>query len=148
MNKGFTLIELLVSMGIIAVLTSMAVFNFNQARIRARDVQRKSDLGQLVKALELYKNDNSGKYPAVGGFQGNLLPDYLKTQIVDPKGSDWSTYQYKPDASLKTYNLMACLENKTDDSKANTTQCAVFSTTGCSCGGLSKTGVMYVISNP
>ena len=54
-QKGFTLIELLVTMGIIAVLTGMAVFNFNQSRERARDVQRKSDLGQLVKALSYIK---------------------------------------------------------------------------------------------
>ena len=57
-HTGFTLIELLVAIGIVAVLTGMAAFNFNQSRVRARDIQRKSDLSQLQKAMELYRNDN------------------------------------------------------------------------------------------
>lgn len=162
-NKGFTLIELLVTMGIVAVLSGLAVFNFNQARLRARDVQRKSDLSQLTKALELYKNDHGSKYlvpdlevtgPDSTLFQSALLDDgYIKTNFVDPKGTAWGKYQYLS-SDGKTYYLMACLENTADTTKAEAAKCILFqpngvnpSGTNCLCGESYK-GVMYVLTNP
>lgn len=146
-QSGFTLIELLVTMGIIAVLTGMAVFNFNQSRIRARDVQRKSDLSQLVKALELYKIDN-GSYPVISNFQQPLLDnEYTKVTFNDPKGSDWAVYEYvNPGDNVMKYALMACLENKADSVRAVADQCALFDTS-CVCG-IANAGVMYVVNNP
>lgn len=149
---GFTLIELLVAMGIIAVLTGMAAFNFNQSRVRARDVQRKNDLSQLQKAMELYKND-TGSYPDVD-YQTILLGpgEYIKNTFSDPKGTEWITYQYEPAIGFKSYYLMACLENSADAAKeTDTTICQNFTsdtTDICSCGSPSKTGAMYIISNP
>lgn len=151
MNKGFTLIELLVSMGIVAVLTGMAVFNFNQSRVRARDVSRKSDLSQLQKALELYKNDQ-GKYPLVNqtpyvldqtvNLKNN---DYIKYIFNDPRPSDqWPAYQYRSD-DQKNYYLMACLENTADQTKSTGTICEKFGS-DCSCN--SSKGVMYIITQP
>ncbi len=153
-QKGFTLIELLVAMGIIAVLTGMAAFNFNQSRVRARDVQRKSDLSQLQKAMELYKNDNDGSYPDKANYQSTLLGgEYIKSTFNDPKGSEWKAYTYEPAAvGLKTYYLMACLENPADSTKTtDTTICQNFTsdtTDICGCGISTKTGAMYIISNP
>jgi len=160
-QAGFTLIELLVTMGIIAVLTGMAVFNFNQSRMRARDVQRKSDLGQLIKALELYKIDN-GAYPGpyetppdTDNFQQTLLNgEYAKVNFNDPKGTDWGKYMYvNPGSDTMKYSLMACLENKADSVRAAVSQCTLFPNnqdpaTPCICGGTSFSGVMYVVSNP
>lgn len=152
-NTGFTLIELLVAMGIMAVLTGMAAFNFNQSRLRARDVQRKNDLTQLQKALELYKNDFN-EYPATD-YQGNLKSPvpYIRVNFVDPRGAEWTDYQYYSAAPNKTYYLMACLENAADATKAtDETSCALFSTLNdpCLCGNSpsTRTGVMYIITNP
>lgn len=64
-NTGFTLIELLVVVGIIGILASAVLANFNATRVRARDVQRKADLGQLRNALQLFHNDYD-QYPASG----------------------------------------------------------------------------------
>ena len=161
-QKGFTLIELLVTMGVIAVLTGMAVFNFNQSRMRARDVQRKSDLGQLMSALELYKIDNGSypvntHYPAIdknNEFQTLLLGgEYTKTTFVDPKGSSWQNYYYTNNGGSKMkYSIMTCLENKADTARANTTQCGYFpnnqgGNVPCICG-TNFAGTMYVVSNP
>jgi len=146
-HKGFTLIELLVSMGIIAVLTGMAVFNFNQSRMRARDVQRKSDVSQLQKAMELYKNDNR-TYPADTNFQTTLIDGgYTKVTFNDPKGAEWYTYRYLPALDLRTYYLVACLENNGDSTKATSAQCSDAELDGCMCGD-SSTGVSYILSNP
>lgn len=170
-NKGFTLIELLVTMGIIAVLTGMAVFNFNQSRMRARDVQRKSDLSQMVKALELYKNDNrvypvnpsypvaDGKGEDIGSVQTELLNgEYIQAVFVDPKGSDWQNYQYNTgEGTTRNYWLMACLENTSDSTRATIDECSAHFNNGrggderCMCGGSdiqNYTGAMYIITNP
>lgn len=151
---GFTLIELLVAMGIMAVLTGMAAFNFNQSRVRARDVQRKNDIKQLQNAVELYKNDNN-RYPVKANFQTVLMTPvaYIKTTFNDPRASDWVNYQYSPSADLKTYYLQTCLENPADVTKAtDVTLCSLFTTevvNQCKCGSTTnKTGVMYIVSQP
>ena len=59
---GFTLIELLVVISVIGVLTSLVIMNVMGVRERVRDSQRKSDLNQISKALEMYYNE-FGKYP-------------------------------------------------------------------------------------
>lgn len=153
-TSGFTLIELLVAMGIMAVLTGMALFNFNQARVRARDVQRKNDIKQIQSALELYKNDVNS-YPAKANFQTTLMSPvaYTKSVFRDPRANEWVDYQYSPATDLKTYFLQTCLENSADSSKAtNVAQCALFTTdvsNQCKCGStLSKSGVMYIVSQP
>jgi general secretion pathway protein G len=165
-KNGFTLIELLVTMGIIAVLTGMAVFNFNQSRMRARDVSRKSDLGQLVKALELYKNDH-GSYPEdpvyplpdETNLQTELLSGtYIKTTFNDPKGAEWQNYRYITAGATDTrsYYLMTCLENTADNTRAVVDQCNKFQNYAgegaeCKCGGTdipNYPGVMYVVTNP
>ncbi|HKZ35566.1 MAG TPA: prepilin-type N-terminal cleavage/methylation domain-containing protein [Patescibacteria group bacterium] len=72
MKKGFTLIELLVVISIIGTLVGLIVNNLTDARARARDARRKSELTQLKTALRLYYNDYQ-HYPtdANGGLQIN-----------------------------------------------------------------------------
>ena len=65
-KKGFTLIELLVVISIIGILSALILSNLNDARARARDSQKKSELTQLKTALRLYYNDYQ-KYPAKCG---------------------------------------------------------------------------------
>jgi len=154
--RGFTLIELLVAMGIIGVLTAMAAFNFNLSRIRARDVQRKSDLDQMQKTLELYKND-TGAYPD-GGYSNAVATligsSYIKKSFNDPKGAaDWIDYEYVK-VDYKNYYLMSCLENAADTARttvaASCTPFARVGCVGCRCGHYAgqETGAMYIVSQP
>ena len=62
-NAGFTLIELLVVISIIGILSTLAVVSLNNARVKARDAKRVSDIKQVQTALELYLSDKDG-YPA------------------------------------------------------------------------------------
>ena len=62
-NKGFTLIELLVVIAIIGLLSTLAVVALGNARQKARDAKRLSDLKQMQTALELYYTDQTA-YPA------------------------------------------------------------------------------------
>jgi len=62
-QKDFTLIELLVVVSIIAVLATIILGALGDARSKARDTKRISELKQLQTSLELYYLDN-GVYPS------------------------------------------------------------------------------------
>ncbi len=143
-HKGFSLIELLVVLGIIAILTSLTAFNFNQARERARDLQRKNDLKQLQNALEIYKNDSSQSFPNVADFaalEAVLKPTYIPALPVDPKesltDSSWKDYTYLYN-NATSYTLTACLENVSDPMGVG------------NCGPVGRTtaGRIYTLNNP
>jgi general secretion pathway protein G len=131
MKKGFTLIELLVVISIIGVLASLVLVNFNAARERTRDVQRKSDLNEIKKALRMYYNDNS-VYPAAGllvwgeAFQSGTMV-YMKILPSDPVAE--GSYNYQLVAPGQDFCLWASLENKSDGdiakSKSRCSACAV-----------------------
>lgn len=142
-NLGFTLIELVVVMAIIAILTSLSVYNFAQARAKARDISRKNDLKALVNAMELYKNDRSPQvFPPTATVKTDLAPAYIKDYPVDPKykinPGSWVDYTYTRNVTdaLK-YTLVACLENTGDLEKV----------AGLTCGP-SGSGVKYQLTQP
>ena len=101
MKKGFTLIELLVVVAIIGVLASVVLASLNTARSKLRDARRKSDLRQLVVALNFYYDAN-GSFPVCDGlgyptacvwstWAGwvNMLPtQYISKIPVDPQSID------------------------------------------------------------
>lgn len=64
-RRGFTLIELLVVIAIIGLLSTLAVVAMSNARQKARDAKRVSDIKQIQSALDLYATDKNG-YPADG----------------------------------------------------------------------------------
>lgn len=70
-RRGFTLIELLVVIAIIGILSTVAMTSLNGARKKARDARRKSDLEQIVLAIEQYYLEH-GTYviPGTGGGPG------------------------------------------------------------------------------
>ncbi len=133
-NKGFTLIELLVVISIIGILATLLIANIGGVRERARDAKRKSDLNQIQKALEMYKNSQTTpEYPETGDVEtlaADLESDYMQEVPHDPKCSynstddvwectgDWPDYSYvqDDDDSLK-YTLTVCLENASDPQK-------------------------------
>lgn len=61
-NVGFTLVELLVVIAIIGILTAVVSVQFGQARAKARDAKRVSDIAQLQLVFEAYY-DRCGEYP-------------------------------------------------------------------------------------
>ena len=77
-KKGFTLIELLVVVAIMGMLAALAVVALNNARQRARDARRVSDIKQIQTALELYFLDNNG-YPAGTPAGGD---DYISSDCL------------------------------------------------------------------
>jgi general secretion pathway protein G len=132
-RDGFTLIELLVVIAIIGMLSALFLPNFMGARERARDSSRKSDLKQIQKAFELYKQDQSPpsfptSLPTAGtcwssglNCTGNI---YMNKFPTDP--SPGKQYYYSVDNNTLTYTLCACAENSADPDASSS--CAVCGT--------------------
>lgn len=80
--RGFTLIELLVVIAIIGLLSTMAVIQLNDARAKARDAKRISDVKQLATILEM-EGSNSPD-PAIQITTGNAPADTIAKNCTGP----------------------------------------------------------------
>ena len=100
---GFTLIELLIVITIIGILAAIGLVTYTNALKSTRDGRRKADITSIQKALELYFQQNSNKYPTDLSSLGSLLPAGVPT---DPKTQ--ASYCYVNEGS-------ACGTAKTTD---------------------------------
>ncbi len=145
MKKSFTLIELLVVIVILGMLSALYVPNFMEARIKTRDAQRKSDLKQIQKALELYRQDRTPPaYPTAlptpnicwssgPGCSGSI---YMNNFPRDPLPN--RRYYFSVNNNTLIYTLCACLENISDlDASTNCTVC-----------GSCQSGKCYLVTQP
>jgi prepilin-type N-terminal cleavage/methylation domain-containing protein len=125
-KTGFTLIELLIAVTILGILATVGLGSFQSSQMKGRDAQRKSDLSQIQKALEMYYNDKGG-YPLSIPEAGIEWKDlsvsdgtlYMKSVPGDPRGG---SYCYESDGTY--YKIYAKLEN-TKDSKVITPSSSV-----------------------
>jgi type II secretion system protein G len=145
-TKGFTLIELLVVIAIIGLLASIVLVSLNNARQKARDSKRLSDIRQVALALELYADSNNAFYPTVvgctaGNWSGTMTTclegtgaapcnvSYMTKVPTDPKGGTYFYYYASPTPSTE-YLLMATLEVGTNPALNTDVDAA---TLGCTC---------------
>ncbi len=132
-KRGFTLVELLIVIAILSILSTIGVANFQSARIKARDVGRKSDLQSISKSLEAYVNDHRS-YPLSNG-DGKIICKSGSTicnwgaEFSDDNGTIYSatlpsdsggyTYWYSSSTG-SSYTLYAHIENDNDPAINNT----------------------------
>lgn len=130
-KTGFTLVELLVVISIIGILSSIVYASFGDARKSARDDIRKTDLKSMELAVRLYKAQN-GRYPSGcrgeniwgGNFDGQykcpagteyivgLVPDYIATLPIDPKGVSGTGYLYAVSTDGADYKILSIYVEK------------------------------------
>jgi len=116
-KKGFTLIELLVVIAIIGLLSTLAVVSLNNARGKARDAKRISDVKAIQTAIELYKAETNDDISAIitqiktvdTGWAGisTLLTPYLASGLPTDPGDGTYTICGLGD----TYMIHTTLEN-------------------------------------
>ncbi len=156
-QKGFTLIEILTVMVIMGILTSLAMSNYLNAQVKSRDTQRKTNLDQVAKALEIYYNDK-GRYPTSNSTGQMVGCDSGGSEAACSWGGSWTgtndvIYMVQlpvdPAANLNYfyvsadgvgYQLYGLLENERDSEAADPAY------TGTNCGGGQECN--YGISSP
>ena len=89
-QAGFTLIELMVVLVIIGVLAALIVPNVLDRADDARVTAARTDVGNLMQALKLYKLDNQ-RYPT--GEQG--LEALVNKPTAGPIPGNWKNYLQK-----------------------------------------------------
>jgi general secretion pathway protein G len=101
-RRGFTLIELLVVMSLLVILASLALVQYRQSVIRAREAVLKDDLFKMRDAIDQYYADKN-EYPAA---LADLVTDgYLRSVPKDPftdSTESWQEIPAEPDASNPT----------------------------------------------
>lgn len=85
--RGFTLIELMVVLVIIGVLGALIVPNVMDRADDARVTAARTDIGNLMQALKLYRLDNQ-RYP--NGAQG--LQALVSRPTAEPVPGNWRPY--------------------------------------------------------
>lgn len=88
-QKGFTLIELLVAIAIIGILVAAGLATLTNARSKARDARRQSDIRQILLAMELAYSDTQ-TYPTSIAIPTQIHPgvgQYLDPVPRDPQGN-------------------------------------------------------------
>ncbi len=128
-KPAFTLIELLVVIAIIGLLSTLSVVALSNARARARDATRLSDIKQIQNALNLYWQA-AGVYPdnittgqPISYNDGSQVSIFMDAVPAPPQPTDdgscpvYTDYVYSTSSSAGTmlYTLTYCLGNSTSD---------------------------------
>jgi len=104
--RGFTLIELLITISLIGILSAIGTSTYTSAQQKGRDAQRKSDMTQIKKAMELAKSDCQGgayypvqsgsdeytQFTTLQGYLSNSNLKYMNSVPQDPKNSGTARY--------------------------------------------------------
>ena len=124
-KDGFTIIELLVVVAIIGMLSSLILLQIQEARAKARDVQREQDIKNIQSSMALYVVNNQ-TYPVTNAIaldgtdpvsQELINKESMPKIPLDPFNRDNYVYTYAS-ADGSTYTLTYYLETDTVPGKS------------------------------
>ncbi len=99
-TPAFTLIELLVVIAIIGILITLVVTQLGNSRRRARNAQAQSDISEMGKAVESFRNDDAASDGVVSNISNSV--DSLKGTVWTPGSPPFSGSQ---NVSSLTYGV-------------------------------------------
>ena len=85
-KSGFTLVELMVVVGIIGILSTMAISNYSGSRTRAKITKAMDELRTLATGVEVYRTEYNAfpfTFPIQNCDEEKYLKDQLKENIYD-----------------------------------------------------------------
>lgn len=152
------MIELITAMGVLVVMLTIALAILQpwEQFSKTRDAKRKSDLGQVQRALETYYQDY-GRYPMADASHQIVVPTdstdptkewgsswkpYIDVLPIDSDGSRNYAYWVDEGAAGQSYRLYASLDrgSKDDNACAGGAACSNLPD-GVTCGGICNYGV-------
>lgn len=92
-HAGWTLIELLVVLSIILILTAMALTQYRNSILQAKEAALRSDLYLMRDAIDQYYADK-GRYPET--LDALVTERYLRTVPKDPITNETDTWRTVP----------------------------------------------------
>ena len=101
-DRGFTLIELLVVLSLIMILVSLAMNNYRNSILTAKEATLKSKLVRMRDAIDQYYADK-GVYPA--SIQALVSDGYMRDIPLDTitnSKETWTTVAAEPDPTKPT----------------------------------------------
>ena len=101
-DGGWTIIELLVVLSLIMILASLAMNNYRNSILTAKEAALKSNLVRMRDAIDQYYADK-GNYPA--SIQALVSDGYLRQVPMDTitnSTETWTTVAAEPDPSKPT----------------------------------------------
>ena len=119
-NKGFTLLELMIVIAIISILAVAMIPNFVNVRNATKLTSCKTILRNISTVVEMYSQDNEGKYPAndfVITLTGNPLSGYIDKAYICPVAK--ASYEYKQINNAVSYNIYCPTYNNTLKHRTN-----------------------------
>ena len=118
-KKGYTLLELMIVVAIVGILVSLAIPNFQQSAMKAKETALKQNLFTMRAVLDQYYADR-GEYP--DSLESLVEGKYLRSIPVDPftKSSTTWTEIYEEqeegeDSSAGVYDIKSGSEDIASD---------------------------------
>ncbi len=100
--RGFTIVEVLTILVLLSLLASLILPRFLLSRMRSYHSNCLQNVHNIGTALQIYANNNQGKYPDALQDLKDTTPPYLQTLPICPSSDASYGYTLSPEATLYT----------------------------------------------